>query len=125
MAESKSAALPLGDAPIRRLGHGPAESGRTIVRVALRCNGLGGDFAPPPQGRQRRARCADGIGQAPTSRLGRLQSLLIWKSRLLSKASRVENILLLKIGMSGKMGFMNTTGSRLAFRRYRLDVTGL
>jgi hypothetical protein len=51
MAESKSAALPLGYAPIRRRPEGPAESGRTIVRAPKRCNGLDCDFATSPKGR--------------------------------------------------------------------------
>src|SRR5271165_5073933 len=72
MAESKSAALPLGDAPIRRSGHGPAESGRTIVLALMRCNGLGGDFAPSPIAAARSTTRLDGNwSKAPPPALAR------------------------------------------------------
>src|ERR1700733_3078804 len=51
MAESKSAALPLGYAPMRRKARTAlAESGRTIVRGPPRRNGRGGRNLLPPKG---------------------------------------------------------------------------
>ena len=55
MAESKSAALPLGYAPMRRKARTAlAESGRTIVRGPPRRNGRGGRNLLPPKGARAR-----------------------------------------------------------------------
>src|ERR1700689_1191702 len=118
MAESKSAALPLGYAPMRRKARTAlAESGRTIVRGPPRRNGRGGRNLLPPKGARARL-----TRSTRNNAFGRVTRRAIPSLKGQTSSRHGGGVLPFAIGVASQAPASSKAGSRSD--RFSVDIAG-